>query len=89
MQDKVIEFVAIPSGDYECFCFDVPLEAYKHFTSDAPEFSKSSFNEGLYRLYPSDILYLPDGNKPLKMKIEVKEENGKRIVTITSESSDP
>ncbi len=48
-----VEFDAIPSGDYECFCWAVDHETFIRFEGHEPDrFDKDKFHDGLYRLYP-------------------------------------
>jgi hypothetical protein len=69
---KVI-FKAIPSGDYECFCFDVDRETFKRLTKHNPnKHDKSTFNKGLYKIYPFHLFGHED--RVLKFSIEVEKE---------------
>ena len=59
-----VTFEGIPSGDHESFCWDVSKEAYIKVTGREPEEPDgdckndgSYFNEGLYRLYPGDVIH--------------------------------
>ena len=70
--NKKVEFVGIPSGDHECFCWDVTEEVYTALMGEKPsEWDRSNFNEGLYKVYPP-VLELPR-EKAYKFKIEVEE----------------
>ncbi len=65
------------SGDYECFCFDVPLSEYIRITGRKPEkHDKSWFNKKTYRIYLSDIVKILQINNEnqfiVKMKIELE-----------------
>ena len=66
-----VEFNGVPSGDFECFCWEVDLETYMRITGEEPsKFDKSvdcrgDFpdvdeyglkNNGGYKLYPDDVL---------------------------------
>lgn len=66
-----LKFQGIPSGDFECFCWEVDYETYKRIKKEVPgRFSKTvdcrgdypdkdeyGFkNCGLYRLYPDDLM---------------------------------
>lgn len=67
------EFEGVISGDHECFCFDVPLSDFVKIIGRTPErFDKSSFNLGLYKIYPSDIIKLEDRTGPYKFKINIE-----------------
>jgi hypothetical protein len=69
---RKIEFTGELSGDWECFCWDVDLETYKRIKqSDPKKYDHSRFNEGMYRIYPTDI-FGPDIG-PVKVKIEWEE----------------
>lgn len=40
--------MGIPSGDYECFCFDVPEAKFIKFEGESPgKYNSSFFHEGL------------------------------------------
>lgn len=65
------EFKGIPSGDYEAFCWDVDLNTFVKITGEQPKtYDESMFNEGMYRIYPSQFF---KGNKPIKMTIICEE----------------
>ena len=53
----------IPSGDLECWCFNVTAEDYKRITGRDPEGWEARFpvDEYKYSLYPSDIFKAEDG----------------------------
>jgi hypothetical protein len=84
-----VEFVGIPSGDHESFCWDVTPEVYARVTGEEPpdSWGQSFFHEGMVRLYPG--LYLPSfwphGDKPLKVTVRVEESGGRRVMTLTTE----
>lgn len=73
-----IEFIGIPSGDHEVFCYDVSEEEFIRITGNIPDtFSKSFFNPGTYRLYPHEVLDIrPHGNKPFNIKIKHEIKDG-------------
>ena len=49
---SVIEFEGVPSGDHECFCWDVTLNTFRRLCPDEnPEHYKSFFYDNLYRVY--------------------------------------
>lgn len=49
---SVIEFEGVPSGDYDCFCWDVTLNTFRRLWPDEnPEHYKSFFYNNLYRFY--------------------------------------
>jgi len=63
---KEIEFIGIPSGDYECFCWDVDAENYKKVVGREPDefdYDNVDFvgdqiivrNDSILRLYPDHI----------------------------------
>jgi len=63
MGNPTVIFEGIPSGDCECFCWDVTLETYKAVTGEEPEEYRKSIDhptgkdrEGYYQLYPGDVL---------------------------------
>ncbi len=68
---RLIEFSGIPSGDCECFCWEVDQETYKRITGCKPGRHDRGKKRGMHRLYPDDII----GNKvfqdglPLKFKV--------------------
>ena len=52
-----VTFEGIPSGDHECFCFAVTKEEYKRIVNKDPTRNdRSPFYDGLFMLYPDDIL---------------------------------
>ena len=62
-ENKTFEFIGIPSGDYESFCWDVDKETFKKITGKEPKkYYKSYFNEGLYRIYPNKFMDLINQN---------------------------
>lgn len=71
-----VTFTGIPSGDMECFCWDVDRETFIRITGQEPdEWDGSRFNEGLYRLYPGDVIGRHPGTQEKKMfTIEVSDE---------------
>jgi len=69
---KRVEFEGIPSGDCECFCWDVDHETFVRLTGREPdEYEGSKFNEGKYRLYPNELW--PFEKKPTKWALEFDE----------------
>ena len=74
--EKHLEFKAIPSGDYESFCFDVDKKTFKNIKNVEPsEFDKSFFNKGMYRIYPDDLFKLNDRNNICNIKLTIQEED--------------
>lgn len=68
-----LTFFAIPSGDLECFCFDVSRSTFEFLTKREPNtFDKSVAHKGMYKIYPSDIFELHHGKK-LRISIEFEE----------------
>lgn len=80
-----IEFIGVPSGDYESFVFDVDEETYRRITNktvlDENEemFTlspfKSNFYDKAYMLYPDDIISAildTDNNITNKVKLKVR-----------------
>lgn len=68
------EFEGIPSGDYECFCWAVDLETFVRITGEQPdEFDSSRFHEGLYQLYPDDLLRGVNRDQKVSIKIEIED----------------
>jgi hypothetical protein len=51
-----ITITGIPSGDCECFCWEVTLEEYEKVTGGKPDDEWEKLQNGLYRLYPDDIM---------------------------------
>lgn len=44
--------IGVPSGDHECFCFDVSAAEYIKFEDEIPsKYDMSCFNEDLFRIY--------------------------------------
>ena len=69
-----VTFEGIPSGDYECFCWDVDRETFIRVTGREPEsYDESSFHEGLYMLYPSTAMGLFDKKHKLGFTLQVEE----------------
>lgn len=72
-----ITFEGIPSGDHECFCWDVDRETFIRLMGHEPEeeerftFDRSHFNKGLYKVYPSDVMRLPHTDQKLVFTIKV------------------
>lgn len=68
-----IEFVAIPSGDHEAFCWDVDRETFIKIKGNEPEedFDNSYFNKGLFRIYPDDFYGFDKPKCKIKLLIEV------------------
>lgn len=80
-----IEFIGVPSGDYESFVFDVDEETYKKITGktvlneDEEMLTlspfKSNFYDKAYMLYPDDIISATlsvDNNITNKIKLKVR-----------------
>ena len=63
-------FNAIPSGDYECFCFAVDEDVFTFIKKKKPDVrDKNKFHEGKYNLYTSDLF--PIGfEKNVKIEFE-------------------
>ena len=77
---KIYEFEAIPSGDGECFCFDVDKKTFKRLKKESGIHSfkmdqawNSLLNKGMYGVYMGDLIgWLgTDFNKKIKFKIEI------------------
>lgn len=72
MEKFEVKFNGIPSGDHECFCFDVSFGIYKHVTGKEPDkFDKSWVDPKLYRLYFTDIMKF-EHKKLCQFKITVE-----------------
>ena len=80
MKTKTIEFTAINSGDYECFCWDVDIETFKKIKGKEPdvfdyvEINRSDIDNykpigDKVRLYPNDIF---KSDRKIKVKIEIE-----------------
>lgn len=71
---KKHSFDAIPSGDYESFCFDVDKETFINIKGEEPDkFDRSYFNKGKYRIYPSDLLGLDNDTRKVHINLEITE----------------
>jgi hypothetical protein len=72
MEIKEVEFEGIVSGDYEVFCWDVTKETFIKIKGEKPnpKWDKSTFNEGLFKIYPNDIM--PKKAKKVKVFIRVE-----------------
>ncbi len=86
------DFVGIPSGDGESFCWDVSEEEYKRITGENPsKGNESFFNKGFYRLYDWDMpipsIY-PDVKVPLKVSILINNMGDKQHTIIETEVVD-
>lgn len=67
------EFRAIPSGDYEDFCFDVDRETFIRLKGREPrKRDKSAFFENRFRIYPDDLIDF-QGNEEFNFKFEFEE----------------
>ncbi|MFW6242954.1 MAG: hypothetical protein ACOC2W_02250 [bacterium] len=86
---KKYEFIGIPSGDGENFCWDVDFETFKKYSDqkDIPkELLSSIFNENTYSLYPSDLYDLNNNkNEEIEINIKIKpiKNSEKQIIIIT------
>jgi len=85
MEDKSISITGIPSGDGECFCFDVTEEEYirikgEKYHADEVTYRKEMNDEtereiyssdSPWRIYPNDIF----GNvkEPIHVSVTIKE----------------
>ena len=81
---KTIEFTAINSGDFECFCWEVDIETFKKIKGKEPEIhdyvEKDTSDMWNYkpignkvRLYPDDIFGNVDSKIKVKIEIETLE----------------
>lgn len=78
-----VTFEGIPSGDYECFCWDVDRETFIRLTGREPlepeegcVLDGSYFDDGLYKVYPSEVMDLPlNDERGKKYKFTLKVEN--------------
>ena len=71
-ENKTFEFIGIPSGDYESFCWDVDKETFTKITGKEPKkYYKSYFNEGLYRIYPNKFYGFDKPKCKMIINIEV------------------
>lgn len=53
---KIIEFWAVPSGDYECFTFAVDRQTFIDINGNPPEeFDRNTFHPKLFNLYPTTV----------------------------------
>lgn len=64
-----LEFEGIPSGDMECFCFDVDLETYIRMNGYEPHEYAHGLNEGTFRYYPH--FEHPDYVRGNKVKVTI------------------
>ena len=65
----------VPSGDLECWCFNVTAEDFKRVTGKEPdEWDQARFPKGEYKyaLYPCHLIPQPDDQKgkPITVCIE-------------------
>lgn len=61
----MLEFVGIPSGDGEAFCWAVSDETFQRIKGRAPEeYDESPYLDEMFMLYPSDLLYSAFGHRP-------------------------
>lgn len=73
---KNFEFIGVPSGDGESFCFEVDKEMFVAVTGRQPDeydYVDASYirqKRELFRLYPNDIFGLQEEKKKLKIKIQ-------------------
>jgi hypothetical protein len=84
-------FVAVPSGDYEAFCWDVSRDEYIRINGEEPRYSEESFfNKGMYRIYPGFELpsLIPNTKKLLNVTIEIERNGEKYVNTITAKPAD-
>lgn len=71
---KNFEFIGVPSGDGESFCFEVDREMFLTVTGRQPDegdYVDASYvkqKRELFRLYPNDIF--EESGKKLKVKIQ-------------------
>ncbi len=69
---RVITFVGVPSGDCDCFYWEVDEETFTRITESKPSRFDKSSKRGSYRLYPNDILvdsFCP--NLPLRVRVSI------------------
>ena len=53
---KKVEFIGTPSGDHECFCFDVNKKTFIQIVGKNPDkYDRSKFNKGKFRIYPQQL----------------------------------
>lgn len=77
---KKFEFDAIPSGDYESFCFAVDRETYIKIEGQEPgKRDKNLFNKGLFNIYPDIFFDIKAHRYRVRVEIEVIEENVERV----------
>lgn len=73
-----LTFFAIPSGDSECFCFDVSRSTFEFLTKREPStLDKSVAHKRMYKIYPSDIFGCGHEGEKLEISIEFQKEEGK------------
>lgn len=76
MTDK-FEFEGIPSGDYECFCWDVTPEVYRELTGEEPnEYTRTRIEEheglDLHRVYFSHLIRVDENRVTVKQNCKFK-----------------
>lgn len=70
---KSVTVEGIKSVDYDCFCLDVDKPTYLRIKNQEPdEYDISYFNNGMFRLYPSDLTGIE--NNRVRMTIDILEE---------------
>ncbi len=80
MIEKIVNFTGYISGDYECFCFAVPMKDFKKYAyeydldKDFIKYKKNHFHKNMYSLYPNNILPELDKEKKYKFEIVIKAE---------------
>jgi hypothetical protein len=71
-------FEGVPSGDCECFCWDVDRETYIRVTGMKPDKYDRGRTKGTYKLYPNDIVGFEVFERGTKLKVSVSIEGLKR-----------
>lgn len=76
IENEPITIIGIPSGDHECFCFDVPKDVFLQIEGEEPEWvDESCFYKNLFRLYgvPNVPIYEKFQNSEYLLKVTFNE----------------
>lgn len=69
-----VEFEGYPSGDGECFCWDVDEATFRRLTGNEPcESDAAVFTRGAYMLYPRDVFGRSSCRAKMRFRIEFEE----------------
>lgn len=92
MAEVSVEFIGIPGGDGECFCYFVTLEELHKVCKitgwDCTRDSEIYRMPGMYRAYPGNELPdsdPPNTGKPMKVKMTTSNDDGRFRCLIEAE----